>query len=119
MVLPVGTVFAEVAERGLPQSAVKIGGLRYQFPGRRLGCRYRLGHFRQRRDADMTRVPGGALNLLEWLIEGLYDFLERIIGAHLVKRTFGFLATIFIFFFGKLVWSQSRPLSQIRKLTPN
>jgi F-type H+-transporting ATPase subunit a len=45
----------------------------------------------------MTRVPQGAQNLLEWLVAGLYDFLEGIIGAHLVKRTFWFFATIFIF----------------------
>src|SRR5437870_8738535 len=46
---------------------------------------------------DMKRVPDGAQNLLEWLIGGLYDFLERIIGPHLVKRTFWFFATVFIF----------------------
>ena len=46
---------------------------------------------------DMKHVPGGAQNLLEWLVGGLYDFLERIIGAHLVKRTFWFFATIFLF----------------------
>ena len=46
---------------------------------------------------DMKRVPGGAQNLLEWLVGGLYDFLERIIGPHLVKRTFWFFATVFIF----------------------
>jgi F-type H+-transporting ATPase subunit a len=46
---------------------------------------------------DMKGVPSGAQNFLEWLIEGLYDFLEGIIGPHLVKRTFWFFATIFIF----------------------
>ena len=46
---------------------------------------------------DMKGIPGGAQNLLEWLVEGLYGFLESIIGPHLVKRTFWFLATIFIF----------------------
>jgi F-type H+-transporting ATPase subunit a len=34
---------------------------------------------------------------LEWLIGGLYAFLEGIIGPHLVKRTFWFFATLFIF----------------------
>ena len=34
---------------------------------------------------------------MEWLIESLYGFLEGIIGPHLVKRTFWFFATIFIF----------------------
>ncbi len=46
---------------------------------------------------DMKNVPGGAQNLFEWLVGGLYDLLERIIGPRLVKRTFWFLATIFIF----------------------
>jgi len=46
---------------------------------------------------DMKRVPGGLQNFLEWLIEGLYGFLEAIMGRHLVKRTFWFFATVFIF----------------------
>jgi F-type H+-transporting ATPase subunit a len=46
---------------------------------------------------DMKGVPTGAQNLLEWLVESLYKFLESIVGPHLVKRTFWFLATIFIF----------------------
>jgi F-type H+-transporting ATPase subunit a len=46
---------------------------------------------------DMKHVPGKAQNLLEWLVEGLYVFLGSIIGPHLVKRTFWFFATIFIF----------------------
>jgi F-type H+-transporting ATPase subunit a len=45
----------------------------------------------------MMQVPEGAQNFLEWLVESLYGFLEGIIGPHLVKRTFWFFATIFIF----------------------
>ncbi len=45
----------------------------------------------------MEQVPSGAQNLLEWLVEGLYNVLESIIGANLVKRTFWFFATVFIF----------------------
>lgn len=45
----------------------------------------------------MQPVPRGAQNLLEWLVESLYGFLESIIGPHLVRRTFWFLATVFIF----------------------
>ena len=44
-----------------------------------------------------TLVPGGAQNFWEWMVESLYDFLEGIIGADLVKKTFWFFATIFIF----------------------
>jgi len=46
---------------------------------------------------DMKGVPDGAQNLLEWLVGGLYGFLEGIIGPKLVKRTFWFFATVFIF----------------------
>jgi F-type H+-transporting ATPase subunit a len=42
-------------------------------------------------------VPSGAQNVWEWLVEGLYGFLENIIGHALVKKTFWFFATIFIF----------------------
>lgn len=53
--------------------------------------------FAQIATRNMSAVPGGAQNFLEWLLELLYGFLEGIIGAHLVQRTFWFFATIFIF----------------------
>ncbi|HVN82326.1 MAG TPA: F0F1 ATP synthase subunit A [Terriglobia bacterium] len=53
--------------------------------------------FAQTATRQMKQVPEGAQNLLEWLVEGLYSFLESIIGSHLVKRTFWFFASIFIF----------------------
>jgi F-type H+-transporting ATPase subunit a len=46
---------------------------------------------------NIKEVPDGAQNFWEWLVEGLYGFLENIIGHDLVKRTFWFFATIFIF----------------------
>jgi F-type H+-transporting ATPase subunit a len=46
---------------------------------------------------NMKPVPEGIQNFFEWLVESLYSFLEGIIGPHLVKRTFWFFATIFIF----------------------
>jgi len=46
---------------------------------------------------NMSQVPGKAQNLLEWLVEGVYNLLESVIGAHLVKKTFWFFATIFFF----------------------
>ena len=45
----------------------------------------------------MAKVPGGAQNFLEWIVESLYGLLESIIGKRLVERTFWFFATIFIF----------------------
>ncbi len=45
----------------------------------------------------IERIPSGAQNFWEWLVEGLYSFLENIIGRDLVRKTFWFFATIFIF----------------------
>ena len=42
-------------------------------------------------------LPSGLQNFWEWLVESLHDFLEGIIGPDLVKKTFWFFATIFIF----------------------
>jgi F-type H+-transporting ATPase subunit a len=53
-----------------------------------------FAHFGTR---HMKAVPTGAQNFWEWLVESLYGFLEGIIGSHLVKRTFWFFASIFIF----------------------
>jgi F-type H+-transporting ATPase subunit a len=52
--------------------------------------------FAQVATRDMKQVPSGAQNFLEWLVAALYELLEGILGAHLVKRTFWFFATIFI-----------------------
>ena len=46
---------------------------------------------------NMKQAPDRAQNFLEWLVEGLYKFVEGIIGSHLTERTFWFFATIFIF----------------------
>src|SRR5215470_16758218 len=46
---------------------------------------------------NMSQVPAGAQNFLEWAIEGVYNFLKGILGPRLVERTFWFFATIFIF----------------------
>jgi len=45
----------------------------------------------------MARVPGGAQNFFEWLVENLYDLLESIIGRHLADKTFWFFGSVFIF----------------------
>jgi F-type H+-transporting ATPase subunit a len=45
----------------------------------------------------MQAVPSGAQNFWEWLVESLYEFLEGIVGPELVRKTFWFFATIFIF----------------------
>lgn len=45
----------------------------------------------------MELVPEGKQNFVEWMVESLHDFLESIIGPDLVKKTFWFFATVFIF----------------------
>jgi len=42
-------------------------------------------------------IPTGTQNFWEWLVEGLYNFLEGIIGRELIRKTFWFFGTIFIF----------------------
>ena len=92
---------AEPQEHGLPQKAVEIARP-FGFPINNSMVvtwivAVGLIIFARLATRDMKHVPSGAQNLLEWLVEGLYKFLESIIGPHLVKRTFWFFATIFIF----------------------
>ncbi|HYK23449.1 MAG TPA: F0F1 ATP synthase subunit A, partial [Candidatus Acidoferrum sp.] len=42
-------------------------------------------------------IPTGIQNFWEWLVEGLHNFLENIIGRELVAKGFWFFATVFIF----------------------
>jgi len=42
-------------------------------------------------------IPSGLQNFMEWLVEGLYDFFGEILGPALVKKTFWFFCSIFIF----------------------
>jgi len=44
----------------------------------------------------LTLIPAGLQNFVEWIVESLYNFLEGILGTHLVKRTFWFFGTIFV-----------------------
>jgi len=53
--------------------------------------------FAQFATRNMKDVPDGAQNFLEFLVEGLYNFIESIVGAELVKKTFWFFLTVFIF----------------------
>lgn len=46
---------------------------------------------------NIKQVPTGLQNFWEWMVESLYNFLEGMIGSQLVKKTFWFFATIFIF----------------------
>lgn len=53
--------------------------------------------FAQIATRNVQQVPSGLQNFWEFLVEGLYGFLEGIVGAQLIKKTFWFFATIFIF----------------------
>jgi len=45
----------------------------------------------------MKDVPTGVQNFWEWMVENLYNFLQGIVGEKLVRRTFWFFASTFIF----------------------
>ncbi len=88
-------------EKGLPPKAVeiwKIGG----FPitnSMLVTWLVALGLivFAQLATRNMQMIPEGMQNFWEWLVESLYSFLEGIIGHQLVRKTFWFFASIFIF----------------------
>ncbi len=42
-------------------------------------------------------IPSGLQNFMEWLVEGLYGFFGEILGDKLVKKSFWFFCTIFLF----------------------
>jgi F-type H+-transporting ATPase subunit a len=91
----------ESAEHGLPESAVEVARP-FGFPITNSMVvtwivTIVLILFARAATRKMSEVPGPAQNLMEWLVESLYGFLETIIGAHLVQRTFWFFGTVFIF----------------------
>jgi F-type H+-transporting ATPase subunit a len=53
--------------------------------------------FAQYATRQVKEVPDGAQNFWEFLVEGLRNFLEGIIGRALTRKTFWFFATVFIF----------------------
>src|SRR5436309_11241355 len=104
LILSAGSMLAagaEAEEHGLSQQAVEIGRT-LDFPITNSMVvtwivAVGLIIFARVATRDMKHVPDGAQNFLEWLVDSLYSFLEGVIGSHLVKRTFWFFATIFIF----------------------
>jgi F-type H+-transporting ATPase subunit a len=96
-----GQVPAERAEHGLPQYAVEIARP-FGFPitnSMLVTWVVAVGLivFAQIATRNMKEVPEGAQNFWEWMVESLHNFLEGIIGNHLVNRTFWFFASVFIF----------------------
>jgi F-type H+-transporting ATPase subunit a len=80
-----------------PQTLVQIGG--FGITNSMLGTwvvALIIIIFAQLATRNIQRIPSGIQNFWEWLVEGLYNFLEGIIGRDLVRKTFWFFATIFI-----------------------
>jgi F-type H+-transporting ATPase subunit a len=97
----VALALEEPGGHGLPQSAVEIGKVMGVPITNSMVVTWivaaMLIAFAQVATRRMTDVPGGAQNLFEWLVESVYGLLESIIGAHLVRKTFWFFGTVFIF----------------------
>jgi F-type H+-transporting ATPase subunit a len=99
--LPLAASEASSGEHGLTQHAVEIARP-FGFPisnSMLVTWIVAIGLivFAQLATRNMKRIPSGAQNFWEWLVEGLSRFLEGVIGQHLVQRTFWFFATVFIF----------------------
>lgn len=47
--------------------------------------------------SNLKTVPTGVQNFWEWMVEGLHGFLAGVLGGELVRKTFWFFATLFIF----------------------
>jgi F-type H+-transporting ATPase subunit a len=95
-----GASRAAPAEQGIPQSAQSLGH-KGGFVTNSMLVTWIVAVgvilFARFATRKIQEVPSGAQNFWEWLVEGLYGFLESIIGPGLVKKTFWFFATIFIF----------------------
>jgi F-type H+-transporting ATPase subunit a len=91
----------EPAEHGLPAAAVRIGHLGPLPITNSMVVTWVVAAglivFARVATRRIQPVPSGAQNFWEWLVESLYGFLEGVIGAELVRKTFWFFATIFIF----------------------
>lgn len=123
---------AEAGEEGLPQYAVRLSG-EQGFVTNSMVVTWIVAIaiivFARWATRSMKQVPDGAQNFWEWLVESLYGFLEGIIGATLVKRTFWFFATIFVFILasnwiglipgvGTIGWVQSDPTGHVHVAEP-
>ena len=101
VMLPMLMVRSSVAEHGVSPKAMEVGHIGdFPITNSMVVCwvvALGLIIFAQIATRNIQQVPSGAQNFWEWLVESLHDFLEGIIGPALVKRTFWFFATVFIF----------------------
>jgi len=103
---------AETEEHGLPQKAVEIARP-FGFPiTNSMVVTWIVAAgliiFTRVTTRDMKHVPGGAQNLLEWLVAGLYGFLESIIGRVWSSGRSGFWEHFHLHSFGQLGEPHSR-----------
>lgn len=84
---------------GLPQAAPRLGASNFISNSMVVTwiVAVLLIWFARRAMKNVKDVPDGKQNFWEWIVESLHDFLADIIGPDLVKKTFWFFATIFIF----------------------
>jgi F-type H+-transporting ATPase subunit a len=93
------------AEHGIPQKATEIWRIPTPLGGLAITnsmvvtwiVAIALIIFAQLATRNMKEIPSGAQNFWEWMVESLHEFLDGIIGHHLVHRTFWYFATVFIF----------------------
>ena len=92
---------AEHAEEGIPLKALPMSGRSGISPTNSMIVTWLVALgiiiFAQIATRNIKDVPEGAQNFWEFLVESLYNFLESIVGKALVKKTFWFFATVFIF----------------------
>ena len=46
---------------------------------------------------NVKMVPTGLQNFVEMIVEGMWNFFEEIVGNHMIKKTFWFFCTVFVF----------------------
>jgi len=100
-----GHKVAKAEEHGIPQKAAEIGHIKTPLGNLAITnsmvvtwiVALGLIIFAQVATRNMKEIPDGAQNFWEWMVESLHEFLDGIIGHHLVHKTFWFFATVFIF----------------------
>lgn len=96
-----GEAHAAETEHGLPPNAVVLGKIGPLLITNSMVVTITVALlliiFAQVATRNVKLVPSGLQNFWEYLVESLYSFLEGLLGAQLVKKTFWFFASLFLF----------------------